>query len=311
MEWPKLELLDSGQLVRFVGKAIAGTEIRSARLVGIGEDNVAIEINRLMILRVPRNHRVESLVAREARLLNALGARLHLRVPSPVSIVSLSKPKIWKALYYPRVPGRGLDWANLDAERHSALIRQLGPVLSEIAAFPVGLAKRIGVQGRAPKEWRVGVRRFHRRLRQVVYPLVPPSLREQLDSRLTAYLEDDENFHFKPTLLHNDLHSSHVLWVGENLSGIIDWGDARIGDPAREFAQWAAHFGTTDVTKLTENRVAPSDRTFVRRVEIYRLFRPLWHIRDAATDGNMVSAREGVTWLRRALTIDPSQGWSR
>jgi aminoglycoside 2''-phosphotransferase len=132
-----------------------------------------------------------------------------------------------------------------------------------------------------------------------------------LDRRLSEYLEDNENFRFKPTLLHTDLHSQHVLWTGDEVTGVIDWGDARIGDPAREFVQWAAHFGTAEVSRFTENRVGPTDHTFVRRVETYRLFRPLWRIHESAFSDNLSQAKDGITWLRRALSIDSSKGWSR
>jgi aminoglycoside phosphotransferase (APT) family kinase protein len=41
---------------------------------------------------------------------------------------------------------------------------------------------------------------------------------------------------FTPTLLHADLGPEHLLVRNGHLAGVIDWGDARIGDPALDYA---------------------------------------------------------------------------
>ena len=47
----------------------------------------------------------------------------------------------------------------------------------------------------------------------------------------TETLED-----FKPVLLHADLGPEHLLVRDSRLVGVIDWGDARVGDPALDYA---------------------------------------------------------------------------
>jgi aminoglycoside 2''-phosphotransferase len=212
---------------------------------------------------------------------------------------------------YSKVPGRALDWSNLDSGRRARLVRGLQPILESLAAFPTSRAKRLGVRGGGAESWRREMFRFYHDIKRRVYPVIPPTLRIPLDRRLSEFLADDQNFKFKPTLLHTDLHSQHVLWTGDEVTGVIDWGDALIGDPAREFVQWAAHFGTKGVSAFARNRVGPDDRTFARRVETYRLFRPLWRLRESTFSDNLPLAKDGVNWLRRALAIDPSEGGSR
>jgi aminoglycoside phosphotransferase (APT) family kinase protein len=51
-----------------------------------------------------------------------------------------------------------------------------------------------------------------------------------------AFLADEENFSFAPTLIHADLGPAHLLAEGGELTGVIDWGDVRVGDPALDFA---------------------------------------------------------------------------
>ena len=42
---------------------------------------------------------------------------------------------------------------------------------------------------------------------------------------------------FEPSLLHADLSSEHLLVRDGRLAGVIDWGDARVGDPALDYAK--------------------------------------------------------------------------
>jgi aminoglycoside phosphotransferase (APT) family kinase protein len=41
---------------------------------------------------------------------------------------------------------------------------------------------------------------------------------------------------FKPALLHADLGPEHLLVRDGRLAGVIDWGDARVGDPALDYS---------------------------------------------------------------------------
>lgn len=41
----------------------------------------------------------------------------------------------------------------------------------------------------------------------------------------------------KPVLLHGDLHLRHLYADGEELTGILDWGDAMYGDPLFDVAR--------------------------------------------------------------------------
>lgn len=41
---------------------------------------------------------------------------------------------------------------------------------------------------------------------------------------------------FEPALIHNDLSAPHLLVRDGRLAGVIDWADACIGDPARDYA---------------------------------------------------------------------------
>jgi len=68
---------------------------------------------------------------------------------------------------------------------------------------------------------------------RLVLPIVDRDLRPQA-ARLFAEAETLTGF--EPALLHADLGPEHLLVQDGRLAGVIDWGDARVGDPALDYA---------------------------------------------------------------------------
>ena len=64
-----------------------------------------------------------------------------------------------------------------------------------------------------------------------------PSLDEDLALRARRLFGDVETLvGFEPALLHADLGPEHLLVRDGRLAGVIDWADARVGDPALDYA---------------------------------------------------------------------------
>ena len=59
---------------------------------------------------------------------------------------------------------------------------------------------------------------------------VPSGLLDRWD----AAIEDKELWQFTPVITHGDLEFESVLTAGDDVVGLIRWGDARVGDPASD-----------------------------------------------------------------------------
>jgi len=67
--------------------------------------------------------------------------------------------------------------------------------------------------------------------------LVLPLLGRQDETRAAQLFEEVETLvGFEPAVLHADLGPDHFLVRGGRLVGVIDWGDARVGDPALDYS---------------------------------------------------------------------------
>jgi aminoglycoside phosphotransferase (APT) family kinase protein len=86
----------------------------------------------------------------------------------------------------------------------------------------------------APRpDWLETYREQANEFRRVVLPLLDRDERAPGEAflRETATLTG-----FEPALTHSDLGPSHLLVRDGHLAGVIDWGDARIGDPALDYS---------------------------------------------------------------------------
>jgi aminoglycoside phosphotransferase (APT) family kinase protein len=66
-----------------------------------------------------------------------------------------------------------------------------------------------------------------------VLPLLEPAERVRA---LALFAEVETLAGFEPALIHNDLSAPHLLVREGRLVGVIDWADAIIADPARDYA---------------------------------------------------------------------------
>lgn len=69
--------------------------------------------------------------------------------------------------------------------------------------------------------------------RRVVLPLLDPDERARGEELLA---ETETLTRFEPVVTHSDLGPTHLLVRDGRLAGVIDWGDARVGDPAIDYA---------------------------------------------------------------------------
>jgi aminoglycoside phosphotransferase (APT) family kinase protein len=202
-----------------LAEALPGLRPRSLQTIDTGWDSVAFDVDGEWILRVARDERVARLYHTEGRILREL--ELPLPTPSPVRV-----GEGW--ILTRRIPGHPYD-GRVDAA-------PLGRFFAALHAFPVEQARALGVPSH-DRGWRERYDAFARGLLGRARSLLGDDA-DRAEAMLAGYLDDPANFTFAPRLIHADLGPEHILASGDELTGIIDWSDARIGDPALDFA-WA------------------------------------------------------------------------
>ncbi len=82
-------------------------------------------------------------------------------------------------------------------------------------------------------DWVGAYRRQCAEFERLVFPLLDGDTRRRAHK---LFDEAETLVGFEPALLHADLGPDHLLVRDGRLAGVIDWGDARVGDPALDYA---------------------------------------------------------------------------
>jgi aminoglycoside phosphotransferase (APT) family kinase protein len=124
--------------------------------------------------------------------------------------------------------------------------------------------------------------------RRVVLPLLDPDERSRGEGLLA---EVETLTGFRPAVTHSDLGPSHLLVRDGRLAGVIDWGDARIGDPAIDYA-WLLNgpFPDWDV-----------DDELRRRALFYHRLGPWFEVHYGDFTGQPEWVRSGLAGVRSRL----------
>ena len=101
-----------------------------------------------------------------------------------------------------------------------------------------------------------------------------PLLPDRADSSGRALLERMATRQTESRLVHGDLGPEHIRVVGEQIGGVIDWGDTCVGDPALDLA-WTALGSSAAFAEAVVAAYRP-DEDLLARARDWHLLGP-WH----------------------------------
>lgn len=222
-----------------------------------GWDTQATLVDGRWVERTPRRAVVAERLRRESVLLPWLAPQVPLAVPQPV-VASEDPLRLRHSLIVgDPCPGDGLSHATA-----------LGGFLAALHAVSTDAALCLGVPDARTSydESRLAWARFTRE----VVPMLEPELRPAGTSLLDRVAARP----LQPRLVHGDLGPTHVRVSGDKVTGIIDWIDACVGDPALDLA-WALH-GTSPAFARAFAAGYGADESLAARALDWHLLGP-WH----------------------------------
>jgi macrolide phosphotransferase len=297
-------------LAAVASAAVPGLEPVSARdAVGAGEtaDVDVAEVTdtqgRSWLVRAPRTSAAAAMLEQEWRLLETLSDRLPFAVPHIAGTVEL--PEGGRAGVHPALPGTPLSSASL--EPGPGLAAALGRALAAVHDLPATLAEEAGLPVYTATEYR------HRRLAELDRAAATGHVPAGLLARWEPALEEAGAWRFTPCVVHGDLAGESVLVADGEVVAVLDWGQARVADPADDLARLVAGAPEEAAESVLEayahhRRTAP-DRDLVRRARLsgeLAVARWLLHgvtsgdeavVADAvAMLGDLEAALDGTPW---------------
>jgi len=226
--------------------------------------NDIVIINRELVFRFAKNDGYAQILNLELDILDLVRPRISLPVPSPIYRGPGS-------VVYPLLQGKALlreDLLGLDAGSTAKIAAQVGSFLYQLHTTPIdGLGWDLP-KTLAPVTWKKWMD-IRARVEEKVYPLL---LRNQItwaENLLNQALDNPQNFEYTPALIHADLAPYHILYdpAPQEISGVLDFGVAGIGDPALDLGALISNYGESFVLKL--NGSYPGLDTLLPRARFY------------------------------------------
>ncbi len=218
--------------------------VETAVYNGEGLGNDVVIVNSRLVFRFAKTERGRAALAGELVVLGAIRPRVSLPIPYPLYTGDGS-------MAYELVPGEPLSYAvlrDLPASAVNTIAAQLGEFLRALHGTPTTETLPATLALAGPAEWE----ELRRDTEALIYPLFLPHQRVWAKKIFDSVLGHPSQLAVAPRLVHGDLWPEHVLFdrAAGRLSGIIDFGQAGLGDPAGDLGNVLQVYGETFVRRM-------------------------------------------------------------
>jgi aminoglycoside 2''-phosphotransferase len=244
---------------------IPDLQISSLRAGEDGLVNDVLIVNEELVFRFARDEAGRRSLKREAQLLAFVRPRVGLPVPEVIQ-------QHQDCVVYRFIPGVPLDRQRLlaqDASTRRGLLEQLGTFLHELHSLPGGASEAItGPVETAPGRWE-GYDQLYKAAERELLPLMMGWARAWVRELFHPVLDGDLDLAYSPAVVHGDLAPYHLCFspTAHRLSGVIDFGNAGLGDPAVDLGSLILAFGEGLVWQI--ETVYPRMSGLVDRARFY------------------------------------------
>ncbi|HDR6310996.1 TPA: aminoglycoside phosphotransferase family protein [Bacillus cereus] len=268
---------------QYIKEAFPNLSIHSYKQNEEGWDNVAVIVNDELLFRFPRKQEYAMRIPLEKELCTLLSCSLHeIEVPKYHLFYRKDTDTIPFCSYYTLIHGEPLKTdivIKLEDKELKIIITQLATFLAILHSIPLKQGTTLGF----PVEKTLT---YWKELQTKLNQYVTNSLTSFQQSSLNRLFENFFTFidttTFQNTIIHADFTHHHILFnkQNKNISGIIDFGDAQIGDPAFDFAGLYYDFGrkfTTSVYEQYSTLISHDDPLLIHRITSFYQYSPLLH----------------------------------
>ena len=142
--------------------------------------------------------------------------------------------------------------------------------------------------------WKQEYHELHQQIIQEAYPSLVPSAQSQITEEFNRFHETDISF--EPSLCHRDLGIEHILESGGKITGIIDWGDACICDPAFDLTGLLISFSQKVVKSISDRLDYPPE--YLERAWFYSRVAPFYEFLYGKETQNEKHIRAGLEKIK-------------
>lgn len=298
-EWNSL---DHSSAATILARHLPSTTYTSLEPFGSGDFTLAFKQGS-QVIRMARHPEAADALKRESCVLAKIAAKLPLPVPRPTYYAPLQCPPF---TVHDEIVGEILTrdlWEDLPTMTRDKAADDLTAFLMALHSLPVEIGMTCGLE-------RLDVTALARSLRGKIAHTITDLLDQETQTRLSKVLESwalPSSSERQPSvLLHCDIGPGHLLYNPQtgNLTGIIDFGDLVIGDPARDFIYIYEDFGPLILGEVVV-RYAGNDAPFmISTIRKWYLLEAITWTVEMFVTGRRSEVEHGLAEIRRELTYE-------
>lgn len=250
---------------RRIREIAPGVELRSTRLNQEGLLNDVVIVNDELVFRFPKKEWGVKRLKDELNILRLLKSHITLSIPSPFY-------ESEDCMAYRMIPGETLRrdiLMGLAEDDQQAIANQLSQFFRELHGFPVREMAYAEIPMADALMKYEGWVKAYERIREKVFPLLMPHLRDWATAHFESHLAERSNFEYELKMVDTDIPPYHIMFDREQkrIGGIIDFGCAGLGDPAIDLGVIMYNYGASFLKRLY--KIYPEAETYLKRARFY------------------------------------------
>lgn len=235
------------EYVAYLQRLYPELQINSVYINEIGQNNDVLIVNDNIVFRFPKYEKGIQKLRIETQLLEKISPFITLQIPNLIyqGFQNEVPGKVFAG--YEMIEGDPF-WKNVFTEINDE--KQLQKLAYTLARFlkelhEILLSTFESIMQCDSTDMYSEINSLYSQLKEHVYPFMRNVARKEVSTSFELYLNESSHFNFTPSLVHGDFGMTNILYSAtkKNISGVIDFGGASIGDPAYDFAGILASYG--------------------------------------------------------------------
>ncbi|WP_081797038.1 phosphotransferase family protein [Bacillus ndiopicus] len=259
-------------LIEYIKFLYPQLQIESYTPNDIGQNNDVFIINDSLVFRFPKYKKGIEQLIKETEILKYIRDFISVQIPNPIysSLENLEIGKVFTG--YELIKGVPFWKEHITGIESKELLKslstQLVQFLIELHTIPKDrISDSLKLAYKHPFE---EMSKLYQEIEGNLFPFIRKEAQMEITQSFKAFLESDSVRNLDVTLIHGDFGAANIIWLPESreISGVIDFGNARLGDPAYDFAGILSSYGEDFFNMCIQ--LYPNGEAIAERVRFYK-----------------------------------------
>ena len=264
------------------------------------------QIENRFIARFPdkslRNEKGAQLIKNEIDILKLLSTYISFKIPKPLYYsLNIENP----FMVYEKIPGISLSrcFNEIKSSKKQKIAFQIADFLSDLHSLRLDESSKL--KSLSPEKYCDYWKNICSEMKKEIFPKLKSEQKRWLNKIFSNFLDDKQNFKFTPCVIHGDFDTSNILVDPNrsNITGIIDFEESSIFDPAADFLFYDE--GDKFLTHIVDNYKGIKEESFLNRMKFLFCRTCVPYFQFGLKQNRMDVYSEGMRILKKNMKIFP------